>query len=93
MLPCVNSMMMTFSELLCEQTGFSKGMWQKAKDSVRLAMRSFSELKGALFSDSSIGGLGHLSVQVCDQFNQQTGFLLTLMLAFTEQAGTGSESD
>lgn len=56
-------------------------------------MRSFSELKGALFSDSSIGGLGHLSVQVCDQFNQQTGFLLTLMLAFTEQADTGSESD
>lgn len=68
---------MNFNELLREQTGFSQGMevglWQKAKqDSVRLAMRSFSEPRAAPFSPSSREGLGHLSVtKAYDQFNQQ----------------------
>lgn len=47
-------------------------MAQGRQDTVRFTVRSFSEPRGAVFSDSAIVGLGHVSVtRACDQFNQQ----------------------
>lgn len=63
--------------------------------SMKLEMRSLSELVGALFSDSSTGGLG---ISVHNQSLPPTVISrqrspLELTPALTEQADTGSEND